>query len=823
MAYRQLGGGFEGPALPGTNSRGMGSASMIQTRQHLGESNHRAWLWDQDRHKLLHPVIAGLGLIALTMVVYIPAMKAGFIWDDDLLLTDNQMIRSPSGLHDFWLTTKPMDYFPLTSSMLWLEWRLWGLDATGYHVVNVILHALSALIIWRILRRLNVPGAYLAAAVFAAHPVTVASAAWIAERKNTLSMLFCAVSVLAFMELEESGRRSFYVLALVTFLLALLAKTSVVMMPLVLLVLAWWRRASISRVDIRRVIPFVMMSFALGLVTVYYQYHSAIGDQVVRPGGFLSRLAGSGWCIWFYLYKALLPLRLSVIYPLWNVDARQPLAWLPLLGMMSVVGLAWRYRYSWGRPLLVMMTYFVLMLLPVLGFFNMSFYRLSLVADHLQYVAVIGPIALVVGALAVLGRRSVVGKRIGMTGACFALALLSILTWQRAGVYGSQYTLWQDTVRKNPEAWIAYIHLGIALGADDRLEEAVQHFGQALKLKPDHVGARINLGDALGRLGRTDEAISVLQEALRLDPGHPKAHVNLAMLLEFNDRREEAIEHYERALEVAPDFAEAHANFGNALSASARLDEAVYHYRRALELRPELSIVYFNLGSVLSLQGKLEEAATSYHQGLSIEPDYAQAWCDLGIVRTMQGEIDEAIGHFRRALAIAPQHASAHYNLGVSLQKQGKPDEAIEHYRQALQSTPNSVEVRYSMATALLATGNYNEALENLGLVLQQRPDAPAALNTMAWMLATIPDASLRQPEEAVRLAQRASQLTGRKAPEVLDTLAAAYAASGDYGKALAEAQAALDLATAQEARELAAKIRARIDLYRQSKPYVEP
>ncbi len=796
---------------------------MIQTRQGLSESSRRTWLRDRDRHKILHSVIAALSLIALTTIVYIPAMKAGFIWDDDLLLTDNQMIRSPQGLHDFWLTTKPMDYFPLASTTLWFEWRLWGLHATGYHVVNLILHALSAVIIWRILRRLSVPGAYLAAAVFAVHPVTVASAAWIAERKNTLSMLFCTVSVLTLMKSEESGRRSSYVLALVTFLLALLAKTSVVMMPAVLLVLAWWRRTRISMVEIRRVIPFFMMSFALGLITVYYQYHGAIRDQVVRSGGFLSRLAGSGWCIWFYLYKALLPLRLSVIYPLWNVDPRQPLAWLPLLGLISVIGLAWRYRFSWGRPLFVMMTYFVLMLLPVLGFFNMSFYRLSLVADHLQYLALIGPVTLVVGTATVLARRSAIGKRVGMISACIALALLSGLTWQRAGVYGSQRTLWQDTVRRNPEAWIAHIHLGLALGADNRLEEAVRHFERALELRPDHVGARIDLGDALARLGRTDEAISVLQEALRLDPGHPKAHVSLAMALEATGQREEAIKHYERALEVAPDFAEGHADFGNALFASARLDEAVYHYRRALELRPELSMVYFNLGSVLSSQGKLEEAATIYRQGLAIEPNYAQAWCELGIVRTMQGEIDEAIGHFRRALAIAPQHTSAHYNLGVSLQKQGKPDDAIEHYRQALQNAPNSIEVRYGMATALAAVGDYNEALENLGLVLQQRPDAPTALNAMAWILATAPDADVRQPGEALRLARRASQLTGRKAPEILDTLAAAYAAGGQYQEALAEAQAALDLATAQGASELAAKIHARIELYRQSRPYVGP
>ncbi|MFH1312635.1 MAG: tetratricopeptide repeat protein [Candidatus Eisenbacteria bacterium] len=776
-----------------------------------------------DRRGLLRLVMASLGLVALAAVVYIPAMNAGFIWDDDLLLTDNQMIRSTQGLRDFWFTVKPMDYFPLTSTTLWVEWRLWGLNAAGYHVINVILHALSALAIWRILLRLRVPGAYLAAAVFAVHPVTVASVAWIAERKNTLSMLFYAVSVLAFLRFEDSRKRSSYVLALVAFLLALLSKTSVVMMPAAMLVLAWWRRGRISKVDIRRSIPFFVMSLALGLVTVYYQYHAAIGQVVVRSGGFLSRLAGSGWCVWFYLYKALLPVRLSMIYPLWDVDPRQPVAWLPLLGLVAVIGLALRCRSSWGRPLLVATAYFVVMLLPVLGFFNMSFYRLSLVSDHLQYAGLIGPIALVVGAVTVLGRRSVARKWMATAVACIALALLATLTWQRAGVFASQYTLWQDTIQRNPEAWIARIHLGLALLEDDRPDEAVEQFNQALELKPDHVGAHVNLGDALGMLGRTDEAVISLQEALRLDPGNAKAYANLALVLESTNQRAEALKHYERALEIDPDLAEVHSNFGNALSASGRLTEAVSHYRRALNLKPELSAVYFNLGSVLSSQGKLEEAAGSYREGLILEPGDAQGWCDLGVVRGRQGRVDEAIEHFRQALANDPQHASAHYNLGISLQGKGRPEEAIEHYRQAMLSIPNSVEVHYSIGMALAATGDYAEALENLRFVLEERPDDPLALNTIAWLLATVPDGGIRQPEEAVRLAERAAELTGRKAPEILDTLAAAYAASGDYPKALAEAQAAVELALALAAHDLAADIGTRVDLYRQSRPYVGP
>jgi len=232
-------------------------------------------------------------------------------------------------------------------------------------------------------------------------------------------------------------------------------------------------------------------------------------------------------------------------------------------------------------------------------------------------------------------------------------------------------------------------------------------------------------------------------------------------------------------------------------------------------------VVYFNLGSVLSSQGKLEEAADSYRQGLILDPDYAQGWCDLGILRGRQGEGDKAIGHFRQALANDPQHTSAHYNLGISLQGKGRPEEAIEHYRQVLLNIPNSIEVHYNMGMALAAIGDYAEALENLRFVLQQAPDDPHALNTIAWLLATVPDADLRQPEEAVRLAEHAAELTGRKVPEILDTLAAAYAASGDYRRALTEAHVALDLARARGAHELAIKISAHIELYRQSRPYV--
>jgi hypothetical protein len=254
-------------------------------------------------------------LVAITFLAYLPAMRGGFIWNDDTFLTRNPLIKTPDGLRRLWFTTDPPDYFPLTSTSLWLEWRLWGMNPAGYHVVNVLLHAVSAVLLWRVLKRLNAPGAWLAGLIFAVHPVNVESVAWITERKNTLAMVLYMASLLAYLKFDEDGAPRTYALALGLFLLALLAKTSVIMLPAVLLLCAWWRRGGIERKDILRAIPFAALSGALALVTVWYQYHRAIAAEVVRTDGFLARTAGAGWAAWFYLYKALLPAKLCFVYP----------------------------------------------------------------------------------------------------------------------------------------------------------------------------------------------------------------------------------------------------------------------------------------------------------------------------------------------------------------------------------------------------------------------------------------------------------------------------------------------------------------------------
>ena len=516
--------------------------------------------------------LLGFLLVAVTLMAYQPVWQAGFIWDDDEFVTVNPVFKSAHSLYRLWFTASTLDYYPMTFSMLWLEWRIWANNPLGYHLVNVLLHALSAVLLWRVLQRLNIPGALLAAALFALHPVNVESVAWISEGKNTLAMFFYVGTLLSWLKFEDSGRRRWYGLALAAFALALFSKTAAAPLPLVLLGLAWWRRGRVGWKDVRRAVPFFLIAAALCWVTVWFHYHRAIGPEVVRTDGFWSRLAGAGWAVWFYLYKAVLPLNLAFVYPRWQIDVRNVLSYIPLVLLAAAFVVCWRWRRSLGKALFFGLAYFVVMLLPVLGFLNIYFMRYSLVADHWEYFAIIGPIVLA----AALIRRPVL--------AVVLLLALGALTWRQCGMYANVETLWLQTIRLNPESWMAQGNLGNALLQKGRVDEAITHFQKAVEIKADDADAHYNFGIALLQKGRLDEAITHLQEALQIKPDHAQAHNNLSIALRQKGRVDEAITHCQKALEIKPDFAEACYNLGVALGQKGKVDEAIAYYQKAIEL-----------------------------------------------------------------------------------------------------------------------------------------------------------------------------------------------------------------------------------------------
>jgi protein O-mannosyl-transferase len=558
----------------------------------------------QTRVPLKRTIYGCLLIALLTCAVYIPAIQGDFIWDDDAFLTHNPLIRASDGLSRFWFSTDPPDYFPLTSTTLWLEWRLWGENAMGYHLVNVLLHVLNALLIWAVLKRLSIPGAWLAGLIFAVHPVNVESVAWITERKNLLPMVFYLLSMLAYLAFDNNRGPRFYGFALCAFFLALLSKTSIIMLPFVLLGAIWWRRGTITVTDAARTVPFFGLAAIMGGITVWFQYHNAIAHTVVRDDGFLSRLAIAGQAVWFYLYKAVVPLNLSFIYPRWDTSGPSPIDFLPLLCLAGLMAALYLKRRTWGRPFLLGLGYVVISLFPVLGFFNIYFMKYSLVADHWQYTAIIGVIALIVGLIAHQYKTwKGTYRRVAMAAAVVVIGILSVLSWHRAGTLAHSEGLWKDTLRKNPDCWMAYDILGADLAQKGQWEEAIRHFRKALALRPDY----------------------------------PKAHSNLANVLYDRGQVREAFEHFEEALRIDPNAVEVRYNYGTALAEQGRLTEAVHHYEKAADLQPDFLQVHYNLGILYAQQGRFQDAMRRFNEVLRIDPGNRAAQGNLIRLRQLMG------------------------------------------------------------------------------------------------------------------------------------------------------------------------------------------
>ncbi|MES1206021.1 MAG: tetratricopeptide repeat protein [Pseudomonadota bacterium] len=566
-------------------------------------------------------------LVVGTLVAYLPALHAGIIWDDRSFIMDNALIHRADGLWRFWFSTKPVDYYPVTSTLWWTEWRLWGANPAGYHVVNVLLHTVNAVLVWRLLARLEVPGAWLAAALFAVHPVNVESVAWIAEGKNVLAMFFYLASLSCFMRSRPfGGSWRWYAGALAAFLLALLSKTVVAPMPLVLLGLIWWKRGRITRADGLAVLPFFVLATGIGLVSFWFQSHRAIGADLVRTDGFAARLAGAGWAIWFYLGKALLPFDLRSIYPRWQIDPRAWWSYLPALFATGVFAVCWRGRRTWGQGPLIAFFIFVAMLSPVLGVMNIAFMNLSLVADRWQYFAVIAPIAL--GAAAIATRRRRLGSyaRGSLSAAAGVVVLaLAASTWRHAELYRDSGTFWQAVLAKDPDSWGAHNNLGGFLLERGEPDQARAHFERAVELRPDYAKAQYNLGAILREQGQLEMAVAHLGRAVELQPDYVDAQNSLARALAQRGDWDGAMEHLQRSLAQDPEQAEAHNNLANVLRQKGLLGAAASEYEKAIALHPDYAAAHFNLGEVLRAEGDLYGAIDHYKRALDFRPGFAPA------------------------------------------------------------------------------------------------------------------------------------------------------------------------------------------------------
>jgi tetratricopeptide (TPR) repeat protein len=534
-------------------------------------------------------VFAAIAFCLATIFAYQPAWHGRFIWDDDRYVTDNHLLTARDGLRRIWFSLDaPSQYFPLTYTVLRIEHLFFDLDPTGYHWVSLLLHVANALLVWGVLSRLKIPGPWFAAAVFALHPVQVESVAWISELKNVLMGFFFLLTLWMWIEyINPATRRSwlFYASAVVFYFLALSAKATACTLPAALLLILWLKQKPLARRGWIEVAPFVLLALGFGLLTVWWEkYHQ--GTRVLVSLSLLERFLIAGRAIWFYLGKLIWPADLTFSYPKWNIDPASPITYLGVVAAALAVAAIFYARSRFGRGIEVAALFFVATLAPVLGFVMLYTFRYTYVADHYQYLACIGPIALVSAASARAVTMMRQFRTIALSTGLAILACLFVLTWRQSATYRDLETLWRTTIEKNPSCWMAYNNLGVIELQRGKIDDAIAEYHQSLRLDPDYPEAHYNLGSALLEKRDIDNAISECQRAIELQPTDPDAHVIL----------------------------------GNAFVAKGELDRAIDEYRHALALRPEDSKAHYNLGIALQQKGDIDAAAQEFEKAGESEP-----------------------------------------------------------------------------------------------------------------------------------------------------------------------------------------------------------
>ena len=540
-------------------------------------------------------------IVLLVLAAYVPALTGGFAITDDRAIVANPRLTESDGLWRIWFSAESEQYQPLTYTTFWLERRLWGLRPAGYHWVNVALHAANAVLVWLILRKVGIRAAPVAALLFALHPVNVESVAWIYERKNVLSGLFYLLTFLALFRFDQTRSRPWYTLAIVLFVAALLSKASTVVLPVVLLLYWWWRRDAGYRKNLIASAPFFLLAAVMCVLTVWLEPPLAEKVSAEQSGEFLERFARAGWIVVFYVWKALLPYKLAFFYPRWSVDPSAVTSYLPHVVLAAALAAAVVCRRSWGRHVLFGLGSYLVTLLPVLGFFDIYYHQHSFVADHFQYLPLISLIAVCVHAAALgLERLRPSARHTKVTRAvtpAVVVALLTVatgwlLTWQRAYVFHNTRTICQDTLRHNPDSWIAHALLGADLmrskqTSREQLAQALHHFERAAALHPDDPRILQNQGLTLRRLGRYSDSLRCLAKAADLEPTTPRHHLNLAALYHQTKDFERAIKEYRLTLQCGGDqSATVHFLLARALIDSGRTEDAIEHLRQAAQLNP---------------------------------------------------------------------------------------------------------------------------------------------------------------------------------------------------------------------------------------------
>lgn len=669
-------------------------------------------------------------LFVVTVIAYRPAWHAGFIWDDDRYVSNNPLLSAPDGLQRIWFSPKdtPSQYFPLTYTALRVEHWFWGMNPAGYHWANILLHAMNALLVWQLLRRLAVPGAWLAAAIFALHPVQVESVAWISEQKSILSLFFFLLALLTWVQfVDERPKRlwRWYALTLLFFALALFSKTTACTLPAALILILWLKEKRIDGRRLAQIVPFLALGAGMGLVTVWWERLYQGPEGKLLSLGAIERVLVASHAVWFYISKLLWPANLTFSYPLWKIDPTNPLAYGWLAALAGLALAVYFGRRFVGRSLEVGLLFFVATLSPLLGFIMCYTFHYSFVADHYQYAACLGMIALAAAGIIKVSEK----KPIVMLAVCSALLFtLGFLTWRQSKTYADLETLWRATLDRNPNSLLANNNFGVMLMDRGQLDDAIVHLRKVLEVQPDDPDGHDNLGNALLKKGDVDGAIFNYQEALKSAPYRADVHFNFGNALVQKGDANEALTHFQKAWELKPDYVEAYNNAGSVLLKAGRPNDAIACWQKALAIRPNLALPHNNIGYALCRYGRIDEGIRELQQAVAIDPNCVDARDNMAVAFLQQGRTDEAISQLQKVLEIQPADKSALKNLAaIAWRLATSPDAAQRNGKKAVELARRANElslgedpvVLQTLAAAYAECGDFSEAVATAQRALQ--------------------------------------------------------------------------------------------------------
>ena len=712
-------------------------------------------------------IVIYLMLVLVPIAVFWQLSLCDFIlYDDPVYVTKNTHVLSGFTLENIaWAFTcdYASNWHPLTWFSHMLDYRLFDLKPSYYHLANLLLHIANTLLLFTVFKRMTGAmwsGAFVAA-LFALHPLHVQSVAWVAERKDVLSTFFWMLTMLCYTRYVRYPSITSYLLTLLMFTLGLMSKPMLVTLPFVLLLLDYWplnRIEHISLIEpscrqtifrlVREKIPFFALSAASSIVTFLAQKSMAVIKIHTLP--VTTRMANAAVSYLEYISKMFWPSRLAIFYPystdrlsIWQIAVA---VLLLILITIWVIRMAPKYRF-----LPVGWFWYLGTLVPVIGLVHVG---LQALADRYTYVPLTGLFIMIAWGSPELFRKLQHQKIILATSAFAVISALSICTWFQTGFWRNDETVFGHAIKVTNDNYMAYSVLAYSYRLQGKLDQALAYDSKALKIKPDHAPSHYNMGLVFSQMGKLDEAVAQFEQALQTDP----------------------------------DLVDAHANAGKLLGLQGKFQEASDHFRKALAIEPLDAEIHSELGTVLGRQGKFDEAVAQFNEALRIKPEFADAHGNLGYIFLHQDKFDQAITQLSRAVQLDPNSDKSHYYLAITLSKKGKIAEAIKHYDETIRLKPDSVE--------------------------------PA--NTLAWLLATHKDAAFYNPQKAVKLARRACELTNNSNAEKLDTLATAYASDGNFTDAVTVAEKALNLAKSEENHQLVDEIQKRLDLYKTGQPYIE-